>query len=216
MLPKKYISELDKLIGIAANYRDGTLSRSLFMDVIFSLPEIDRKMELCENYITDKGVYLVSGDDEVEDVKEEGVYTELIKPYDTTKIDISPKPLSLDMILARLENDEIDLMPDFQRKGGLWKGIQKSQLIESLLLRIPLPAFYFDGSSNNRWIVIDGLQRLTALKEFFVDKTLKLSGLEFLTDLNGIDVEDMPRAYMRRMKETQIITYIINPGAPVN
>ena len=216
MLPPKYISELDKLIGIAANYRDGTLSRSLFMDVIFSLPEIDRKMELCENYITDKGVQLVSGDDDVEDVKEEGVYTELIKPYDTTKIDISPKPLSLDMILARLENDEIDLIPDFQRKGGLWKGIQKSQLIESLLLRIPLPAFYFDGSSNNRWIVIDGLQRLTALKEFFVDKTLKLSGLEFLTDLNGIDVEDMPRAYMRRMKETQIITYIINPGAPVN
>lgn len=216
MLSEKYIRELDKLISIATNYRDGTLSRSLFMDVVFSLPEIDGKMELCENYITDKGVQLVSGDDDVEDVKEEGDYTELIKPYDTIKVDISPKPMSLDMILARLENDEIDLMPDFQRKGGLWTGIQKSQLIESLLLRIPLPAFYFDGSSNSRWIVIDGLQRLTALKEFFIDKTLKLSGLEFLTDLNGIDVEDMPRSYMRRMKETQIITYIINPGAPVN
>lgn len=182
MLSEKYIKELDKLIGIATNYRDGTLNRSLFMDVIFSLPEIDRKMEACENYITDRGVQLVSGDDDVEDVKEEGDYAELIKPYDTTKIDISPKPLSLDMILARLENDEIDLMPDFQRKGGLWTGIQKSQLIESLLLRIPLPAFYFDGSNNNRWIVIDGLQRLTALKEFFIDKTIKLSGLEFLTE----------------------------------
>lgn len=216
MLSEKYINELDKLISIAKNYRDGTLSRSLFMDIVFSLLEIDRKIELCENYIADRGVQLVSGDDDVEDVKEEGDYVELIKPYDTTKIDISPKPLSLDMILARLENDEIDLMPDFQRKGGLWKGDKKSQLIESLLLRIPLPAFYFDGSNNNRWVVIDGLQRLTALKEFFIDKTLKLSGLEFLTDLNGVDVEDMPRSYMRRMKETQIITYIINPGAPVN
>ena len=154
MLSEKYIRELDKLISIATNYRDGTLSRSLFMDVVFSLPEIDGKMELCENYITDKGVQLVSGDDDVEDVKEEGDYTELIKPYDTIKVDISPKPMSLDMILARLENDEIDLMPDFQRKGGLWTGIQKSQLIESLLLRIPLPAFYFDGSSNSRWIVL--------------------------------------------------------------
>ncbi len=216
MLSEKYINELDKLIGIATSYRDGTLSRSLFMDVIFSLPEIDRKTELCENYIAGKGVQLVSGDDDVEDVKEEGDYAELIKPYDTSKIDISPKPLSLDMLLERLKYDEIDMMPDFQRKGGLWTWVQKSQLIESLLLRIPLPAFYFDGSDNNRWIVIDGLQRLTTLKEFFIDKTLKLSGLEFLTDLNGIGVEDMPRSYMRRMKETQVITYIINPGAPVN
>ena len=69
MLSEKYRNELDKLIGIATNYRDGTLSRSLFMDVIFSLPEIDRKTELCENYIVDKGVQLVSGDDDVEDVK---------------------------------------------------------------------------------------------------------------------------------------------------
>ncbi len=79
-----------------------------------------------------------------------------------------------------------------------------------------MPAFYFDGSDNSKWIVIDGLQRLTALKEFFVNKTLKLSGLEFLTDLNGAGVDDMPRSYIRRMNETQVITYIINPGAPVN
>ena len=120
------------------------------------------------------------------------------------------------MIIARLENDEIDLMPDFQRKSGLWTDEQKSQLIESLILRIPLPAFYFDGSDNAMWIVIDGLQRLTALKEFFVDKTLKLVGLEFLKDLEDLTIDDMPRAYVRRMKETQIITYIINPGAPIN
>jgi hypothetical protein len=161
-------------------------------------------------------VKVISDEDEVEDIDEEKDESIAIKPYDTNRIDISPKPLSLDMIIVRLENDEIDLMPDFQRKAGLWTLEQKSQLIESLILRIPLPAFYFDGSNNDKWIVIDGLQRLTALKEFFVEKTLSLSRLEFLSDLNGTNVDDMPRSYIRRMKETQIITYIINPGAPVN
>lgn len=216
MLSQKYKDELGKLIDIANKYREGTISNSLFNDVLSSLPEYNKNVELCKNYIVEKGVCLESGDDEVEDIKDEANYVELIKPYDTTQIDISPKPLSLDMIIARLENDEIDLMPDFQRKSGLWSIVQKSQLIESLLLRIPLPAFYFDGSDNGRWIVIDGLQRLTVLKEFFVDKSLHLSGLEFLKDLEGTYFEDMPRSYIRRMKETQVITYIINPGAPIN
>ncbi len=219
MLPEKYKTDLEKLINIAKNYREGTLSNSLFSDVVVSLPgidQIDGGVNLCKKYILDKGVLLVNGDDEVEEIEDETNYVDLIKPYDVTQVDISPKPLSLDMIIARLENDEIDLMPDFQRKAGLWSPEKKSQLIESLLLRIPLPAFYFDGSNNNKWVVIDGLQRLTALKEFFVDESLCLSGLEFLKDLNGTNMKDMPRSYIRRMKETQIITYIINPGAPVN
>ncbi len=217
MLSEKYQKELDKLINIAQKYRDGTLSNSLFIDVLSSQQNFQENIELCREYLKENDV-LVVGDDEVEEMADETNYTELIKPYDTTQIDISPKPLSLDMIIARLENEEIDLMPDFQRKAGLWSQEQKSQLIESLLLRIPLPAFYFDGSNNSKWVVIDGLQRLTALKEFFVDEEskLRLSGLEFLKELNGATIDDMPRAYVRRMKETQVITYIINPGAPVN
>lgn len=218
MLSEKYKKDLDKLVNIAKNYRDGTLSNSLFIDVMSSQQNFEKSIELCRAYLKEKNILVVDDDDEVEEMTDETSYTELIKPYDTTQIDISPKPLSLDMIISRLENEEIDLMPDFQRKAGLWSPEQKSQLIESLLLRIPLPAFYFDGSNNSKWVVIDGLQRLTALKEFFVDEELKLKlqGLEFLKELNGATIDDMPRSYVRRMKETQIITYIINPGAPIN
>ncbi len=217
MLSEKYKKDLDKLINIAKNYRDGTLSNSLFIDVMSSQQNFEKNIESCREYLEENNIVVVD-DDEVEEMTDETNYTELIKPYDTTQIDISPKPLSLDMIIARLENEEIDLMPDFQRKAGLWSVEQKSQLIESLLLRIPLPAFYFDGSNNSKWVVIDGLQRLTALKEFFVDEEtkLKLHGLEFLKELNGATIDDMPRSYVRRMKETQVITYIINPGAPIN
>lgn len=216
MLPEKYKKDLDKLINIAQNYREGTISNSLLIDVLSSQQNFKENIELCRKYLEENNISVV--EEEVEEMTDEINYTELIKPYDTTQIDISPKPLSLDMIISRLENEEIDLMPDFQRKAGLWSPEKKSQLIESLLLRIPLPAFYFDGSNNSKWVVIDGLQRLIALKEFFVDdeSKLRLQGLEFLKELEGATIDDMPRAYVRRMKETQVITYIINPGAPIN
>lgn len=208
--------ELDKLASIAHKYRDGDISESLFLDVISKYKNENEKINDYKEYLFNMNVRITSGDYDVECDNYDNDEIMSIKPYDTSSIDISPKQLSLDNIIARLENDEIDLMPGFQRKSGLWTVEQKSQLIESLILRIPLPAFYFDGSNNAMWVVIDGLQRLTALKDFFVTGELKLYGLEFLKDLEGLTIKDMPRAYERRMKETQIITYIINPGAPVN
>lgn len=215
-LSNKALSELDKIIYIAESYRDNTISKSMFYDVVYSLKEKDDEIIKYKAYLFEKGINIIDDTEDVEEDDEKPDDTVAIKPYDPSNIDISPKPITLDSIIARLENEEIDLMPDFQRKSGLWTEQQKSQLIESLILRIPLPAFYFDGSHNDRWIVIDGLQRLTAIKEFFVDKTLQLSGLEFMKDLNRVKYDDMPRAYIRRMKETQIISYIINPGAPIN
>ena len=215
-ISEKDQKELDKIISIARKYRDNTISESMFLDVAYSIKADKNQILDFKEYIRDRNIIFISGDYEVEDFDERIDDSAKMDPYDMTNIDISPKPLTIDMIIARLENDEIDLLPDFQRKAGLWSAQQKSQLIESLILRIPLPAFYFDGSNNDRWIVIDGLQRLTALKEFFVDKTLSLSDLEFLQDLNNTKIDDMPRAYERRMKETQVTAYIINPGAPVS
>ncbi len=210
--------EIQKLIEIGKRYCEGVLNESLLTDVLKSIKSDPDKIVAAKKFLLSQGIEIVSTTLTVEDTEEIGEDndTNQIKPYDPSLIDISPKNLSLVNLLDRLENDEIDLIPDFQRKAGLWTPAQKSQLIESLVLRIPLPAFYFDGTDSNKWIVIDGLQRLTALKEFFVDKTLKLTGLEFIKDLNGVVFDDMPPAYVRRMKETQVICYIINPGAPVN
>ena len=220
MFSDKIKKEMDSLISIAKKYRKGSISESMFYDVIYSLKPNDNKslIACCKNYIADSGINLVSDEFDIDEDVDDANDSIYITPYNMTNIDISPKPLTLDLILGRLdpENDEIDLLPDFQRRAGLWTNIQKSQLIESLILRIPLPAFYFDASNNDKWIVIDGLQRLTALKEFFVTKQLELTGLEFLKDLEGVKVDDVPRVYMRRMLETQMTAYIINPGAAVN
>lgn len=213
---KQTQEEIDRLIHIGREYCDGRLSESLLYDILKSLRNDFSEIIKISSYLESIGIEIVSNDKDVEDTVEDSSDENKITPYDPSLIDISPKNMSLDVILSRVENDEIDLYPGFQRKSGLWGIEQKSRLIESLILRIPLPAFYFDGTDNYRWIVIDGLQRLSALKEFFIDKSLKLSGLEFLTDLNNLGYDEIPKVYLRRMKETQIVCYIINPGAPVN
>ncbi|MEQ3163822.1 DUF262 domain-containing protein [Parabacteroides goldsteinii] len=137
-------------------------------------------------------------------------------PFDPKKIDITTKQLTIDLLIKRMAAypEEIDLNTYFQRKQGLWSDKQQSQLIESILIKFPLPAFYFDASNNDKWLVVDGLQRLTALKRFVVTKDLFLTGLEFLTDLEGITYDKLSRPLQRQIDETQIVTYQINAGTP--
>ena len=83
---------------------------------------------------------------------------------------MSNQVIALESLVRRLKYNEIDLTPEFQRNPDLWNRTKMSRLIESIILRLPLPIFYFDVSNNNKWVVIDGLQRLSTLKKFIVDK----------------------------------------------
>lgn len=136
-------------------------------------------------------------------------------PFDPNSIKVRPQTITIDALIERLRHEEIDLSTKFQRKEGLWDDDQQSRLIESIIIRFPLPVFYFDGSNPNKWLVIDGLQRLSSLKRFILTKELKLSGLEFLK-LEGYGWDDLNRPDQRQIKETQLQCYVLEEGTEEN
>ncbi len=149
-------------------------------------------------------------------IEEEDTSSEerIIKPFDPSLIRVDTRPMTIDLLRKRIEYQELDLAPDFQRKGGIWKVEAESRLIESMLIRIPLPAFYMDATNDDKWLVVDGLQRLTTLKRFIIDKSLRLRGMEFLTQFEGKTFDELPRNYQRRITETQVTVYLIEKGTP--
>lgn len=144
-------------------------------------------------------------------VEEEQVGYSMKQPFNPNSIRVRPQTITVDAMVERIKHNEIDLSTKFQRKDGLWSDEQQSRMIESILIRFPLPVFYFDGSDNSKWLVIDGLQRLTALKRFMVTKELKLCGMEYLK-LNGLGWDDFDRPQQRQINETQLQCYVLEEG----
>jgi len=155
-------------------------------------------------------------EDEIDDeYSENDEDEEEIQPFDPTKIRVKTKPMTIDLLIKRIKHDEINLAPDFQRNANIWNRKNQSRLIESLLIRIPLPAFYIDATDDTQWLIIDGLQRISTFKSFILDKTLKLTGLEFLSkELDKKYYDQLSRDYQRRIDETELTVYLIEPGTP--
>ena len=133
-----------------------------------------------------------------------------VSPVD---VDISSNYLKLNHIFKKIEEGEISLETAFQR-NNIWNKGQQSRLIESILVRIPIPAFYFDGRDDRNWLIIDGQQRIITFDNFIIKKKLKLENLEYLPQLNGSAFDDLPRDLQRRLLETEVPVYLVNPGTP--
>ncbi|MGB0930132.1 MAG: DUF262 domain-containing protein, partial [Chitinophagales bacterium] len=181
------------------------------------------------NQITDNSTAKTNKTDlkEVNDVEEiEGIEVTnednvfITTPFNPNDIKISTKPRTIHTILDKLEFEEINLFTVYQRRPNLWNDDKKSRLVESILLGIPIPAFYFEESDKNVWQVVDGLQRVSTIKHFILgngkeDKDfLILQGLEFLKDFEGKKYTDLPRNLQRRITNFDITIYIIEKGTP--
>jgi hypothetical protein len=141
-------------------------------------------------------------------------------PFDPEQIDVVTRNTTVDLLLSRVRTKRVDLQPDFQRQAGIWSPTAKSRLIESLLLRIPLPTFYAAEGPDEIWAMVDGIQRLTTIAQFIepeaVDaQPLRLANLEYLgDDYNGMTFEDLPGRLQTRLRETELIVHLIRRGTP--
>ena len=135
------------------------------------------------------------------------------RPFNPEHIKVRTVHRVVELITSRIAHGEIELAPDFQRMAGVWDDKRKSRLIESLLLRIPIPVFYVAADKDDRWSVVDGLQRTSTIYDFIEDK-FSLRRLEYLTKLNGHTFSNLPRPMQRRIRETELIINVIEPGTP--
>jgi len=146
------------------------------------------------------------------------------EPFDPASISLSSKIVALDTVLRRIGNNTIKLAPNFQR-NFVWDIKRKSLLIESMMLRIPLPMFYVSEDKNGKWEVVDGLQRLTTIKDFILGpdsdgKGFKLKGLEFWgnsfdgKDFFTIDKKLKAARVINNIMEAELSFTIINPDTP--
>lgn len=97
----------------------------------------------------------------------------------------------LDTICTMLNSGKYQLRPDFQRRRR-WERPKQSRLIESFIMNIPIPPIFLYEYEFSKYEVMDGLQRLTAIKEFYDDK-FPLESLEYWKELNGKKYSELPQ-----------------------
>ncbi len=214
------ISERMEEIISFAKANDNEISLFIVQDIIKNKKTgIDEDLLNMALYqIKEQGIKVLPAD------MDEGYKADTDEPdkFIPSDVNITQVPTNISNIMDRLENREFDLSPAFQRNGGLWDEEKQSRLIESLMLKIPLPAFYFDASKEDEWVVIDGLQRLTTFQNYLVGNVQengsreknRFKGMQYLTDFNGKTFDDLPRQYVRRIKESSIIAYTVTQGTP--
>ena len=114
-------------------------------------------------------------------------------------------------VVRRIKRDDFVMDPDFQR-DFIWPIDKQSKLIESVLMRIPLPVFYLAEDENGKVVVVDGLQRLTTFQRF-VDGEFNLR-LPKHEELNDKYFENLGPKLQNRIEDCNLILYVIDSKAP--
>ena len=114
-------------------------------------------------------------------------------------------------VLRRIEQGQYIMDPDFQR-DFIWDDAKQSKLIESVLMRIPLPVFYLAEDAEGRMVVVDGLQRLSTFRRF-VDGGLRLR-LKDQADLDKKSFVDIAPKLQNRIEDCNLTLYVIDAKVP--
>ena len=114
-------------------------------------------------------------------------------------------------VIRRIDRGSFVMDPEFQR-DFIWPQDKQSKLIESVIMRIPLPVFYLAEDDKGRGIVVDGLQRLSTFSRFMHNE-LKLR-LPDRVDLNGKSFSELPYKLQNRVEDCNLTFFIIDSKVP--
>ncbi|MCK6516679.1 DUF262 domain-containing protein [Myxococcota bacterium] len=135
--------------------------------------------------------------------------------YSVDQIKIRTEPRAVVDVLRRVERGEFIMDPDFQR-DFVWADDKQSRLVESVLMRVPLPVFYMAENLDGKLVVVDGLQRLTTLRRFSKGElSLAFTGADSdKNPLQGKTFSTLPPRLQNRFEDTTLTFYIIESGVP--
>lgn len=144
-------------------------------------------------------------------VKETDKNNDLLKLTKEHTVRTQAVTYDIGTIIQQIDDKKIKLNPEYQRKYR-WDDVKSSRLIESLILNIPIPFIYLSNDvdidsdvtdEDGYYSVIDGQQRLTAIKNYLEDK-FALTGLGIISDLDGLKFSQLPDFLKRRINDRTI------------
>lgn len=142
-------------------------------------------------------------------------YTTPNEGYVFKEVHVTKKDFSVFELARKYKKGDLILDVSFERKL-VWKERQKCELIESILMGLPLPIFYFKQLENGKFVVVDGKQRLSTLFEFLDDK-FALKNLKILDFLNKKKFSDLINEfgiYQTQLEDYQVYSHVILPPTP--
>lgn len=133
--------------------------------------------------------------------------------YPNAKVRVSKEQYSL-LHVKRLvlERGEFMIDPEFQRRD-VWNSKQRSELVESILMGIPLPIVYLFETKDGSKQVVDGRQRISTIVNFLQDE-FPLKDLKILPEYNGKKFSDLPPFMQGVFEDFQLFCYVIQPPTP--
>jgi len=192
---------------------------ALFCAIKAVYPKFEAQVEHKYPELYDLFDYIpASTDPSIDGIGDPSVSTGWVE-YPLDSVFVRKDQRTVNEVVKRINANRIILNPDFQR-DFIWPIKKQARLIESCLMRIPLPVFYVAEASDGRIIVVDGLQRLTTFKNYLNNEfsLSKLgSSLEGTTQDGsyiGKRFKDLSITLRERLEDTQLTLYILDAKAP--
>lgn len=166
----------------------------------------ERMVGLSENWIEAQSQGLEVDNDEIPQSRKPG--------YGPKDIIVNQDNYSISDLMRMVEQGDIEIAPRFQR-NFVWDKTRQSRLIESIFLGLPLPAIYLSEYDDGRMTIVDGLQRISTIRDFTNNK-LRLCNMEYFDYCNGMTFSELhlPDLQLRRFYRTQITCFKIDYRSP--